>query len=92
MLEKLSIPLPFYFRYVDDIAMTISSTIVNDILINFNSFHPKLQFTIEIGNDTLNFLDVTISEKGNGIVFNWFHQPTFSERYLNYLSQHQREE
>ena len=32
-----------------------------DSLLNvFNSFHPRLQFTLEIGDESLNFLDVII--------------------------------
>jgi len=45
VLEILGIEVPFYFRYVDDIAMTVHHTLL-DI---FNSFHPRIQFTIKIG-------------------------------------------
>jgi len=50
----------FYFRYVDNIAMAIPSSFHDDILDSFNSFHPRLQFTIERGFNNLNFLNVTI--------------------------------
>lgn len=36
----------------------------------------------------LDFLDVTIILNYNSLMFDWFHKPTFSGRYLNYLSQH----
>ncbi|KYN21095.1 hypothetical protein ALC57_06540 [Trachymyrmex cornetzi] len=43
---------------------------------------------MEVGGDRLNFLDVTVI-RGNGrIEFNWYHKPTFSDRYLNFWSQH----
>jgi len=54
---------PFYFRYVDDIAMAIPSDSINKALNIFNKFHPRLQFTLEVGGDRLNFFDVTIMKK-----------------------------
>jgi len=59
-LEILDLPLPFYFRYVNDIAMVIPSDSINNILNIFNNFHPRLKFTLEVGDDRFNFLDVTI--------------------------------
>jgi len=87
-LEILNLPLPFYFRYVDDILMAIPSDSINNILNIFNNLHPRLQFTLEIGGDKINFLDVTIIKNNNKLEFNWYHKPTFSGRYLNYFSQH----
>jgi len=84
-LETLDLSLPFYFRYVDNIDMAILSDSITKTLNNFNSFHPKLQFTIEIGGDRLNFLDVTIIKNNNNLEFNWYQKPTFSGRYLNYF-------
>jgi len=52
-LEALSFSPPFYFKYVDDIAMAISSDSVEEILNIFNGFHPRLQFTAEIGGELL---------------------------------------
>jgi len=82
------VPLPIYVRYVDDILLAAPSDFVNKIVNTFNSFHPRLQFTLEIGGDKLNFLDVTIVKLNGNLEFDWFHKPTFSGRYLNYNSQH----
>jgi len=60
---------------------------INDILNTFNSFYSRLQFTLEIGGDKLNFLNVTIVKSKN-LEFDWFHKSTFSGRCLNYNSQH----
>jgi len=87
-LEKLDFSPSFYFRYVDDIAMTIPVDSVERTLNIFNSLHPRLQFTVEIGGELLNFLDIIIIKNNNHLEFNWYHKPTFSGRYLNYLSQH----
>jgi len=48
-LEILDLSLPFYFRYVDDIAMAIPSDSINKVLNIFNNLHPRLQFTLEMG-------------------------------------------
>jgi len=61
----------------------------NTVLQTFNSFHPRLQFTIEEGVDNrLNFLDITFIIENNVIYFDWYHKPTFSGRYLHYESRH----
>jgi hypothetical protein len=87
-LKKIGVELPFYFRYVDDIVMAVPNNLIEFTLLTFNSFHPRLQFTIEIGGDTINFLDNTIIKRNNVLEFDWYHKPTFSGRYLNFLSAH----
>lgn len=85
----LSVDLPFYFRYVDDVVLAAPPSMLNIILHTFNSFHTRLQFTIEEGvDDRLNFLDITIILNNGLIEFNWFHKPTFSGRYLHFESRH----
>jgi len=87
-LDEFGIEVPFYYRYVDDIATAVHRTQQKRLLNIFNSFHPRIQFTMEIGGTSLNFLDVTIINNDNRIEFDWFHKPTFSGRYLNFLSAH----
>jgi len=36
----------------------------------------------------INFLDVTIIKNKDYLEFDWYHKPTFSGRYLNFLSVH----
>src|SRR5436190_24258486 len=85
-LALLPIHLPFYVRYVDDVA---PSSMFKDILHTFNSFHPRRQFTMEEGVDNqLDFLDVSIIINENIIEFDWFNKPTYSGRYLNFDSWH----
>lgn len=80
---------PFCVRYVDDLALAAPSSLLCHTLDTFNSFHPCLQFTIEIGSEnTLNFLDVTLILQNNRLIFDWFYKATFSGRYLSFLSQH----
>jgi len=49
ILKKLSFTSSFYIRYVDNIALAASYSLLNELLNNFNSFHPRLKFTMEIG-------------------------------------------
>ncbi|XP_071635732.1 uncharacterized protein [Temnothorax longispinosus] len=80
---------PFYKRYIDDITLAAPLAFLQHTLDVFNSFHPRLKFTIEIGeNDTLNFLEITMILNNNRLTFDWFHKPTFFGRYLNFFSQH----
>jgi len=61
---------------------------VNELLNKFNAFHPRLKFTMEIGGTSLNFLEVSIINKNEQLMFDWYHKPTFSGRLLNYHSKH----
>lgn len=88
-LTSLNFIPTFYLRYVDDIVLTAPPSAFKHILNVFNSFHSRLQFTMEIGDDNkLDFLDVTLILNNNRLTFDWYHKPTFSGRYLNFLSQH----
>jgi len=84
-LGLLSIGIPFYHRYVD-IALAAPRHKINEFLNTFNSLHPKLQFTLEIGGKKLNFLDVTLINNKWKLEFDWYKKPTFSGRTLNFLS------
>jgi len=88
VLETFNFDIPFYFRYVDDLVMAVPTSKIKLVIETFNSIHSSLQFTSEIGHKTINFLDTTIIIKNNRIIFDWYHKPTFSGRYLNYWSQH----
>lgn len=76
-LETIGIQLPFYFRYVDNI-MAVSNNLIDFTLKTFKSFHERLQFTLEIEGDRINFLDLTIVNNNNMIEFDWYHKPTSS--------------
>src|SRR5580765_2025169 len=88
-ITRLSIPLPLYFRYVDDIVFAASPSFFPTILTTFNSFHKRLQFTIENSiNNQINFMDISISLISGNFITDWYRKPTFSGRFLNYFSQH----
>jgi len=80
-LNIIGLDLLFYYRYVDDIVLAAPIDKATHILNTFNSFHKRLQFTIEYEKDrTLSFLDLSLSVKK--ILIDWFHKKTFSGRYF----------
>ena len=68
IINNLSCDILFYKRYVDDCLLAISRGKEQQILEAFNSFNPKLQFTIEIEKEKqINFLDLTLIRENNKI-------------------------
>lgn len=88
--QKINFPVQFFYRYVDDILTCVPIDKISKMLEIFNSFHNKLQFTIENEKPvrTISFLDVELSIQDNIISTNWYKKPTWSERILNFLSHH----
>ena len=46
----------------------------------------KLQFTIEIEGEKLNFLDITPYKKDNIVEFNWYYKQINILKKMSYLS------
>ncbi|XP_018338460.1 PREDICTED: uncharacterized protein LOC108746286 [Trachymyrmex septentrionalis] len=87
-LMSVNLDILFYYRYVDDICTALPPSQIDVLLERFNAFHPRLQFTVERGGKTINFLDVTVSVDNNRFNFDWYRKPTFSGRFLNFHSNH----
>jgi len=88
-IKKLPFELSLYRRYVDDILLAAFLDQFKVILDVFNSFHGRLQFTLETSiNNSINFLDVTIILDDQRILFDRYEKPTNTGRYINYHSQH----
>jgi len=58
-LKLLSVSFSFYIRYVGDIVLAINQNYIEVLLNIFNNYHPRIKFTMKIG-DTLNFFDVIL--------------------------------
>jgi len=88
-LDTLGLEIPFYYKNVDDIALAVPRQKTKEVLTIFNSFHPRMQFTLEISdNNRINFLDVAIIVEDGKIMFDKYEKPTNTGRYINYHSQH----
>jgi len=87
-IDFLRVKPSFYYRYVEDIVLAAPIPSLQDLLCAFNSFHPRLSFTMEIGGNNLDFLDLTLIKINGRLISNWYEKPTFSGRFLNFHSHH----
>lgn len=80
----------FFKKYMDDFFTILHEDIVTDVLDMLNSYHPRIQFTVEHEeNGMINFLDTTIIKEENGeITTKWYQKSIASGRILNYYSHH----
>jgi len=90
-LDSINLRLPFYYRYVDDIILAAPTNKINkitEILNTFNSFHNRLQFTIEYEhNRSLSFSDLKLNIINNRII-ELVSKKAFSGRFLAFISKH----
>lgn len=81
----------FWYRYVDDIfACFLGTRRQLDIFFKFiNNLHHRIKFTIELEeNNSINFLDLTISKTQNRLTFSIFHKPTHTDMVIPNCSLH----
>jgi len=69
VLRNFKFTMLFYYRYLDDLVMAVPTAEIDHVFSAFNSFpnNPKIQFTIEIGHNIINFTTIII--KNNKIIF-----------------------
>lgn len=86
--DKLDFELPFLYKYVDDIITILPKCKIDSTLLIFNSYHSRLNFTVEIeNNNALPFLDTLVIREGPHIYTDWFFKPCASNRILHFYSQ-----
>ena len=91
IIEQYTDPIPDYRgRYIDDCLGTASCSRVElERFINFvNNFHAALQFTWEISETSVSFLDILVSINGNKLSTSVFYKATDSHSYLLFSSSH----
>lgn len=89
IIPKIDYELPFFKRYVDDCLTAFLPEQKNTILEKFNSYHQKIQFTIEDEVDSkIDFLDLTLINNKTNILTQWHTKSTWSGRYTNFNSTH----
>ena len=71
----------YWFRYVDDILClgTGPANLVQNSLSLINSFSPSINFTLEFGGPTINFLDLIINIINQRHSFKIFRKPTYTD-------------
>lgn len=88
-LNNLDFRPVLYKRYVDDIIAIVPRHKVPTIEGIFNSYDPRLQFTVEMEKERrIPFLELEIIIENNVILTNWYRKATASDRVLNFKSNH----
>ena len=83
-----------YSRFIDDTFIIFNGTARQ--IINFknsiNKVNPSIQFTYELENDeqTINFLDLSVTRVNNNLKFKIFRKPTATDTTIHADSYHPR--
>lgn len=89
VLPKLKHKPTFLKKYVDDVITALPRSCVDGVLRLLNSYHPQIQFTVEIeDNCQLPFLDLLLIREHNSIVTDWYRKKTASDRLISFHSAH----
>ena len=82
LFTKINRPL-MYYRYVDDtFCLFKNENDADSFLIQLNSMHPSLKFTVEKGsNHQFAFLDVFVHKTSTAFLTSVYRKPTFSGLY-----------
>ncbi|XP_049828734.1 uncharacterized protein LOC126267492 [Schistocerca gregaria] len=81
----------YWYRYVDDIICLVDETHnrIEELHSNINTVHPQIHFTMEIEkNQTLNFLDLTITRNNHQHEFSIYRKPTSTSTVIHNTSNH----
>ncbi len=80
----------FLYKYVDDLILSIPRGSEQLTVDTFNSFHDKLQFTMEVEKDSkIPFLDMLVMRSTDGTIkIDWYRKPHKTDWYLNFRSHH----
>lgn len=81
----------FYYRYVDDTIILFDGNSRQLSLLNsyISNIHKNLSFTLEEeNNNTLNFLDITITKQNGYLKFKIYRKPTCTDQTIHADSHH----
>lgn len=72
-------------RYVDDVICIWNGThkLIQQFLDFINSLYPSIEFTLEIGGEKLNFLDLTITIEDDKYNFEIYQKPTATDTTIH---------
>ena len=78
-------PIPELFkRYIDDIigGTSLTREELERFITFVSSFHPAFQFTFEVSEHSVSFLDINAFVEGDRIQTSVYYKPTDSHSYL----------
>lgn len=83
--------LKLFLNYVDDFLAIIPKNETEKVHECLNSFHPRIQFTVEHEvNKRIPFLDLLIINDKGCLTYDWYQKPVTTGRVLSFLSHHPR--
>ncbi|XP_075150624.1 uncharacterized protein LOC142224722 [Haematobia irritans] len=86
-LNSKNIKIKLITKYVDDLLAIINKDDEQEIMKLLNSYHTKIQFTIEKEkNGEIPYLDMKMIKDGSSIITDWYTKTTASGRMINYHS------
>jgi len=84
-LNNVNCHITFYYRYVDDIVMAVSSDNIDLIFKTFNEYHDRIKFTIEYEESrSLSFLDLLLTIKDDTLFIGSIRGP-FREDFCSLI-------
>ena len=89
--NKQATKILYWHRYVDDILCLYNGNTrqITQLHNHINKLHPKLKFTLETEtNNSLNFLDITITKLDNTHNFKIYRKPTTTVSVIHNTSNH----
>ena len=77
-------------RFIDDCEILLKTDLIkpDDLLTILNSVKNDIQFSVELNDNKLPFLDILITKSGKKNWMNIYSKPTGSKRSVSYLSNH----
>lgn len=76
-------------KYVDDTIIGINPANIDLMTTTFKEILPSMPITIENNtNGSINYLDLTITQKGRTLLYTWYTKKYASQRIINYFSNH----
>lgn len=92
-LEKWKTKIFKYYRYVDDcLLIWIGTNRELQLFLNeINQLKPKLNFKLEMGGKTLNFLDLKIQKCGTRLEFEIYRKPSYTDAIIPANSYHSQQ-
>lgn len=86
-LAPILVKPDFWATNVDYHLTSIPHDMIEVLENKLNSFHPKVQFTVEIkdeGTNSINFLDTTVFNRDGKLTTKWCYKEIASNRLLNF--------
>ena len=83
-LHKNMLNVKMYVRFVDDILAVFEEQDHDTFHKYLNSWHKNLNFTVEVGNKKIPFLDIDINVENSCLETEVYRKPTNTNLLLNY--------